>query len=175
MPAPILRPPTSDDAPAWADFLTAQQAIAYAGIVPPDFVAMQDQSRAEWIGDLARLFAHPGSARRIVAEVEGQLVAAASIIDGPNTWEIDLGYVPAPADRELSRLYVAPKFKGTGLADRMLATIDDGRAMYLWLIEGNIRGHRYYLRRGFIDLPEHFEAGEGWGRAGMHRMLRPAR
>lgn len=175
MQKPILREPTPADAAAWADFLTQQQAMAYEGIVPSNFVELQDESRDEWIADLTELFSHAGTARRVIAEVDGQIVAVAAIIDGPNAWEIDLGYVPSPAGRELSRLYVAPAYQGSGLADRMLETIDDGRAMYLWLIEGNARGHQFYLRRGFVDLPEQFRAGESWGNAGMHRMVRPDR
>lgn len=171
---PSLRPPTVDDAAAWFDFLVDQQALTYAGIVPGDFAARQHRSRASWVEGLAAKFASPGSARRIVAEVGGALVGIASIVDGPADWEISQGYVPSPAARELSRLYVARDFHGTGLAGALFDAIDDGRDLYLWLIDGNERGRRFYLRRGFVDLPERFEAGESWGNVGMHRMARIA-
>ncbi len=171
---PDLRPPTPDDAGAWFDFLIAQQAIAYAGIVPDDFIERQQAERADWLKGLELKFSAPGTARRLVAESEGRLVGVASVVDGPADWEVSLGYVPSPAPRELSRLYVAPEFHGTGLAAELFDRLDDGTDLYLWLIDGNERAHRFYRSRGFVDLAENFQAGDSWGNVGMHRMARLA-
>ena len=113
-------------------------------------------------------------ARRLVAESEGRLVGVASVVDGPADWEVSLGYVPSPTPRELSRLYVAPEFHGTGLAAELFDRLDDGTDLYLWLIDGNERAHRFYRSRGFVDLAENFQAGDSWGNVGMHRMARLA-
>ena len=174
MPEPMLRPPTPDDAEAWFDFLVAQQALTYRGIVPGDFAARQHDHRDDWVAGLVAKFSAPGTASRLVAVLDGELVGLASTVDGPADWEIDAGLVPAPAGRELSRLYVAPRFHGTGLAARMFDAIDDGSDLYLWLIDGNDRGRRFYLRRGFVDLDESFEAGDSWGGVAMQRMARIA-
>ncbi len=170
----MIAAPTPDDAGAWFDFLVAQQAKAYAGIVPGDFAARQEVYRAEWVPGMARGFADPGTARRVVAKVDGVLVGIASIADGPQQWEIGAGFVPSPADRELERLYVAPEYHGRGLGSAMLARIDDGRDLYLWLIDGNEPAQAFYRRRGFVDLDERFRTDASWGDIGMHRMVRRA-
>lgn len=174
MPQPTLRIPGPDDAAAWFDFLVTQQAAAYTGIVPSDFAARQRAGRQAWIEGLVAKFTDPGTASRVVAEVDGRLVGIASVVDGPAPWELAEGYVPAPAARELSRLYLAPEFHGTGLAQQLLATVDDGRDLYLWLIDGNERAQRFYRRHGFVDLAESFAAGPSWGNVAMHRMRRTA-
>lgn len=169
---PTLRAPGPDDAAAWFDFLVRQQAAAYTGIVPSDFEARQRAGSRSWIEALRAKFSVPGAASRVVAEVEGKLVGIASVVDGPAEWEVAEGFVPAPAARELSRLYLAPEFHGTGLARRLLAAVDDGRDLYLWLIDGNQRAQRFYRRQGFVDLAESFAAGPSWGNVAMHRMAR---
>lgn len=170
----ILRPPVPTDAPHWFDFLVEQQAIAYAGIVPEDFTERQQAMREDFLAELGAKFEAPGSAKRVVAEEAGRIVGVAAIVDAPADWEIGAGFVPAPANRELARLYVAPEQHGSGLADQMLSEIDSGEDLYLWLIDGNERARRFYRRHGFVDCDESFEAGESWGWVGMHRMLRSA-
>ena len=171
---PTLRAPRPEDAESWFDFLIAQQVRAYAGIVPADFASRQSTFKAEWLEELAKKFADPGTATRLIAEVDGALVAIASVTDGPASWEVHEGYVPSPAGRILSRLYLAPSVQGTGLASAMFEAVDDGSDLYLWIIDGNIRGQRFYRRRGFEDLPERFQAGDSWGQVPMHRMARLA-
>lgn len=172
MPDPTISAPTPDDAEAWFDFIVAQQAKAYAGIVPGDFAARQATYRADWVPGLASAFAEPGTARRVVAKVDGVLVGVASIADGPQAWEIGAGFVPAPAPRELERLYVAPELHGRGLGSAMLTRIDDGCDLYLWLIDGNAPAQAFYRRRGFVDLDEQFRTDGSWGDVAMHRMVR---
>ena len=94
--------------------------------------------------------------------------------DAPQDWEIGAGFTPAPAARQLERLYLRPDQHGTGLAAAMFADVDDGRALYLWLIDGNARAQRFYRRLGSVDLDERHLAGSSWGGTPMHRMVRPA-
>ena len=172
MPLPLAAP-TPDDAGPWFDFVVAQQAAAYAGIVPDDFAARQGAYRPRWVPGLAAAFAEPGTARRVVAKADGALVGLASIVDAPQAWEDAAAYVPAPAGRQLERLYVDPQWHGRGLGTSMLERIDDGRGLYLWLIDGNFAAQAYYRRRGFADLGEVFRTDASWGSVAMHRMLRP--
>ena len=174
MPQPILRPPTPDDAEAWFTFLLAEQVRTYDGLVPATFAEQHLEARAEWLADLAASFASPGTARRLVAEADGELVGVAGIVDAPQDWEIGAGFTPAPAARQLERLYLRPDQHGTGLAAAMFADVDDGRALYLWLIDGNARAQRFYRRLGFVDLDERHLAGSSWGGTPMHRMVRQA-
>lgn len=168
----MLTTPKPEDAEAWFEFLIAQQSATYAGIVPGDFAERQQTYRAAWVPELAAGFADPGTGRALVAKVNGELVGIAAIDDAPADWEVANGLTPAPAARQLNRLYVAPEFHGTGLADALFTNVDDGRPLYLWLIDGNDRAQKFYARRGFSLLPEQFHAGPSWGDVGMHRMLR---
>lgn len=172
MPVPVLTTPNPEDAAGWFDFVVAQQAATYTGIVPPDFAERQRDYREEWVRELAERFASPGSSRSFIGKVDDEIVGIASITDAPAQWEVEYGLTPAPATRQLDRLYVAPGFHGTGLADALFSSVDDGRPMYLWLIDGNERAQRFYRRRGFADLEETFAAGSSWGGVPMHRMLR---
>lgn len=163
-----------DDAQEWFDFVVEQQVRTYQGIVRPDFADVQREFRDSWVPALAEAFGDPGTARRLIARHEDRVVAVASIVDAPNHWEIDEGYVPAPAARCLDRLYLHPDVQGQGLGSALLSHIDDGRDLYLWLIDGNAHAQRFYRRRGFTDEPEPFTTGESWGNVAMHRMIRRA-
>lgn len=66
------------------------------------------------------------------------------------------GFVTVKGD-ELSNLFVARRFRGTGLAARLLA---EGEAMlagaavdeaFLWCAAGNDRAYQFYLREGWSD------------------------
>ncbi|MDO5501369.1 MAG: hypothetical protein Q4F67_17005, partial [Propionibacteriaceae bacterium] len=106
MPVPVLTTPKPEDAEAWFDFLVAQQAATYTGIVPADFADQQRAYREAWVPELAARFENPGASRALVAKVRNQIVGIASIQDGPLQWEKDYGLLPAPAARQLDRLYV---------------------------------------------------------------------
>lgn len=172
MQKPLIAAPEPADAGAWFDFLIEQQTVTYQGIVRPDFAEVQSQYRDEWVPDLARQFADPGTAKFAVAKDGEKIVGLASAVDGPQQWEVQYGLTPSPADRELARLYVSPEFQGTGLALDLFRAVDDGQDLYLWLISGNARAECFYVRRGFVSLDESFRSGPSWGGAPMHRMVR---
>ncbi|MEA4943528.1 MAG: GNAT family N-acetyltransferase [Propionicimonas sp.] len=174
MASVLIRPPVPDDAAEWFDFVVEQQARTYQGIVRPDFAQAQCAFRDSWVPGLAQDFADPGTARRLIARQEGQVVGVASIVDAPDDWEVGAGLVPAPASHCLDRLYLHPDFQGQGLGSTLLANIDDGHDLYLWLIDGNAPAQGFYRRRGFVDEPEHFPTSESWGEVPMHRMVRRA-
>lgn len=166
----ILRAPRPDDAPEWAAFLAREQARTYSGLVPPDFEA---HALAEADADGLRvLFTDPGEHALVVAEADGRIVGLAQAGPAPAEWEVAAGLVPAPADRELGRLYVAPSWHGTGLADALFRAVMTDGPHYLWIIDGNERAERFYARRGFRHDDKRFAAGEDWGGVGMHRMVR---
>ena len=71
--------------------------------------------------------------------------------DAPQDWEIGAGFTPAPAARQLERLYLRPDQHGTGLAAAMFADVDDGRALYPRLIDGNARAQRFYRPPGIVE------------------------
>lgn len=172
MQSPPITAPTGDDAAEWFDFLVTQQEITYRGVVRPDFAEVQGQYRDDWVAGFEESFAIPGTDVYRVAKSDGRIVGLASAVDGPQQWEVDLGLVPPPANRELARLYVHPDFHGTGLAHALFDAVDDGRDLYLWLISGNARAEAFYRRRGFESLDESFNSGPSWGGAAMHRMVR---
>ncbi|WP_143143677.1 GNAT family N-acetyltransferase [Agrococcus sp. Marseille-P2731] len=165
-----LRAPTPNDAPAWAMFLVEEQQRTYAGQLPRDF-ALTGLAQANVVG-LARAFAEPGDAVRRIAWQGERIVGVASASTAPAAWEVSLGFVPAPAERELDRLYVHADMHGTGLGAVLYDAVVDVRPHYLWLIDGNDRAARFYERRGFRHLDEQVETGPTWGNIPMHRMLR---
>lgn len=166
-----LRPPAPGEGMAWARFLVDAQVETYRGLVPDDFA-----ERAMRQADPERLdadFADPGTAVRRIAWQGERIVGIASATDAPTDWEVALGYVPAPAARELGRLYVDASMHGTGLGGALLDAVVDERPHYLWLIDGNARAARFYERRGFRHLDEQVSTGPSWGGIPMHRMVRP--
>ena len=109
---------------------------------------------------------------RRIAWHDGRIVGVASASAAPGAWEVELGLVPPPAERELDRLYVHADMHGTGLGAVLFDAVVDERPHYLWLIDGNDRAARFYERRGFRHLDEQVSTGPTWGGIPMHRMVR---
>lgn len=167
-----LREPTPADAPAWAMFLVEEQQRTYAGQLPADF-AVRGLVQADVVG-LARAFGAPArhDAVRRIAWAGDRIVGVAATSAAPAAWEVELGLVPPPAERELDRLYVHAQMHGTGLGAVLFDAVVDERPHYLWLIDGNDRAAGFYERRGFRHVDEQVETGPTWGSIPMHRMVR---
>ena len=171
--AVTIREPDVTEAERWDEFIVAEQAAVYRGTVPDDFA---DRHRAQRDPEArTNAFAEPGTTVRLIAEIDGELVGAVEACDAPAAWERALGFADdAPADRELGRLYVSERARGTGLAATLMqAALGDDDA-YLWIIDGNERAKRFYARRGFVDFGEPVAAGPSWGGVSMRRMVRRA-
>jgi len=168
-----LREPAPEDAPAWARFLVEAQQATYTGRLPEDF-GVHGLAQANVEG-LARAFGDPSrhDAVRRIAWVGDRIVGVAATSAAPARWEVELGLVPPPAERELDRLYVHADMHGTGLGAALFDAVVDERPHYLWLIDGNDRAARFYERRGFRHLDERVSTGPTWGGIPMHRMARP--
>ena len=166
-----LRAPVPGEGLAWARFLVGAQRATYGTALPTDF-AERALAQADPAG-LDRAFAREGSTavRRIAWHGE-RIVGVASASDAPARWEVELGLVPAPAPRELDRLYVDASMHGTGLGAALFDAVVDDRPHYLWLIDGNDRAAAFYERRGFRHLDERVSTGPTWGGIPMHRMVR---
>lgn len=167
-----IKDPVPEDAPEWFDFVVEQQTRTYCGIVRPDFADVQREFRDTWVPQLAADFAKPNTAQRLIVRHEGKIVGVASVEDAPCDWEHQAGFISAPASRCLDRLYLHPEVRGKGLGTKLLAELDDGRDLYLWLVDGNNDAQRFYRNRGFVDESETFLTGESWGNVTMHRMIR---
>ena len=67
----------------------------------------------------------------------------------------------APDAYELHRFYVDRPSQGTGVAQRLMAAVQDAAraagARHLWLgvWEHNPRAIRFYAKRGFVDVGSH--------------------
>lgn len=171
----VIREPVGDDALVWDSFVAAQQAATYGGAVPADFVE-RSLARVRDREQERRLeFDRPGTSVRRIAFAGDLVVGVAEVGDGPEEWETELGIGSIGIRRELVRLYLAPEAKGTGLASTMFDLVAGDDALYLWIINGNDRAHRFYLKHGFTDVDELVSAGETWGSIPMHRMVRSAR
>jgi GNAT superfamily N-acetyltransferase len=159
------------DAAAWVRFVAIERARTYEGSLQPDFLEQQlarlDDDAAALRDELAS-----GVSRIAVAWLDGAIVGVASTTASPMAWEEGLGFAPAPVDRALDTLYVAPSQHGTGLADRLLAIVVDDEPITLWLIAGNERARRFYERRGFAMWGEEVSTGPTWNHVPMRRMVR---
>lgn len=171
--AAVIREPNADEALRWDEFVVAEQTRVYRGAVPADFA---ERHFAQRDADARTAeFAHPGTTVRLIAEVDGEMVAAAEACDGPADWERWLGFADdAPAARELSRLYVSERAQGSGLAAQLMQRVIGDVDVYLWIIDGNARAERFYRKHGFVDFGHSVPAGPSWGGIGMHRMVRRA-
>ena len=152
-----LREPTPADAAAWAHFLVEEQWRTYEGRLPADF--RERGLRQANIPGLEHVFGTPRDAVRRIAWLGDRIVGIAATSTAPGRWEVELGLVPPPAQRELDRLYVAAELHGTGLAAALFDAVVDERPIYLWLIDGNERAARFYERRGFRHLEEEISTG----------------
>ncbi|TQK69361.1 GNAT family N-acetyltransferase [Nocardioides sp. SLBN-35] len=149
----VLRPLSTDDAPAMARLHVAVWDEAYAGLVPESILA---ERRADLDGrtERWRRTAATSPAATTVAVHDGELVGFVSVGPGRDA-DLDLA-------EELWALYVRAAWWGHGLGHRMLAATLADRPAYLWVLAGNDRALAFYRRQGFA--PDGVERHEPEGR-----------
>lgn len=144
MPAPSLRPATTDDAAAVADLWHRGWHDSHPGHVPEGLTA-------------ARTLA--AFRERAPLRVDDTTVA---VVDG----EV-VGFVMVVGD-EVEQVYVGAGHRGSGLAATLLDEAERQVAAsghdvaWLAVVEGNVRARRFYERRGWTDegpLPYEVTAG----------------
>jgi ribosomal protein S18 acetylase RimI-like enzyme len=139
-----------------ADLLGAAEARvaswhgAFTGLVPQDFLDAMDPAAiaAGWAESLAA-----GRSRLYVAVANGLVVGYAGV--GP-----ERDPKAPPGTGELYALFVHPDHWGTGagrsLTDAAVADLRDHgcTAVWLWVLEANIRARRFYARYGFTETAD---------------------
>ena len=126
------------------DQLLPLMAALYAedGSVP--FTAAQHRRAAE------QLLATPGSGKIVVVEANHALVGYAVV-----TWGFSFEY--GGFDAFLDEMYVAVNYRGQGLAQKMLAAVEDAchekgvQALHLEVERANLNAQRLYRKAGFVD------------------------
>lgn len=133
-----IRPARDADSPAVIDLIAGCYG-EYPGCI------LDVENEVPALRAVASHFATAGGAFW-VAEREGGIVASA-------------GFIPAPRGIELHHLYVGVDDRGTGLASRLFALVEEaarGRAaaeIVCWSDTRFERGHRFYARLGFHRAP----------------------
>ncbi|WP_155849868.1 GNAT family N-acetyltransferase, partial [Arthrobacter sp. H41] len=73
---------------------------------------------------------------------------------------------------ELHHIYTLNRTHGSGLGQRLLHIAIGTRPAYLWILEGNPRAERFYVRNGFIPDGTTMPCGPTWHFRPMFRMHR---
>jgi GNAT superfamily N-acetyltransferase len=165
----LLRPAQPDDAIAVARVHVRSWQSAYRTLLPDDYLDQLDpEDRAEQY-DFATL--DPRKPRTIVAEQGGDILGFATTSPSRD---------PSTADHgELCALYVDPTQWGRGIGVALITAaraylVDAGfRDAVLWVLDGNLRGERFYQRDGWESDGVH-RTDTVWGvTVGEVRYLRP--
>lgn len=92
----------------------------------------------------------------LLAQSDGTLIAYAMIRD-----ELPPECVAGPNPVELWRFYVRTEWHGRGVAQRLMAAVDDrarakgARTLWLGVWERNFRAQAFYRKCGFVDVGSH--------------------
>jgi ribosomal protein S18 acetylase RimI-like enzyme len=147
----VVREASIGDAPAVADLHVRSWRSAYRGIVPDAILdgLSIGARRDAWTRGIGRAAAVPSNEARVwVVEESGAIRGFAETRPSRDD------DVP-PGTGEVHSIYLAPEAWGRGLGPQLLAhAADDLRArgfapLVLWVIEGNVRGRRFYERAGW--------------------------
>lgn len=156
---PVLADAAAISAVAQASFLDAFAAVAYP---PADLAAFLESAMGA--ATYARQIADPDYALRIARNAAGAITGFAKT--GPNVLPMPAGEPPLAATRELHQLYLLAEAKGTGVADAMMAWVEEEArasgavALYLSVYIDNIRAQRFYARHGYVEIGKNpFQVG----------------
>jgi ribosomal protein S18 acetylase RimI-like enzyme len=152
--APTIRRGEASDAPALAALAARTFHETFAADNNPDDLALymgqaygSEQQRAEL--DDSRI-------DTLLVESDDALIAYAMLRDEPPP-----DCVAGPRPIELWRFYVDRAWHGRGIAQRLMAAVEDEarahRAQTIWLgvWERNLRAQAFYRKCGFVDVGSH--------------------
>jgi len=146
-----IRSATTDDAGALAAFAARTFAETFAASNTPEDMQAH-LARSYGVAQQTAELTDP-SAVTLFAEEDGQLVGYAQLRRGAPP-----ECITPPDTMELHRFYVARDAQGTGVAQQLIAAVQDAArsagAGHLWLgvWEHNPRAIRFYAKCGFVDV-----------------------
>jgi diamine N-acetyltransferase len=149
-----IRPGTIDDAAALAAFAARTFSETFAA--ENSAADMQAHLRHAYGAEQQTAELTSPAVITLLAEMDGRLVAYAQLRRGPAP-----ACVQPPDALELHRFYVDGSAHGTGVAQRLMATVWDAArtagADHVWLgvWEHNARAIRFYAKAGFADVGSH--------------------
>jgi GNAT superfamily N-acetyltransferase len=153
-------------------------AETYAAIMPPAFVEDQRRriperivaTRAAWSSG------HQPDQRPtrswLALDENGAAVGVASSGEGQQPWEAELGAPEPPTACQLDHIYTLSRTHGTGLGQALLDLAIGDHEACLWILHGNRRAQRFYLRNGFCPDGVELSCGPTWFDRRMFRMVR---
>jgi ribosomal protein S18 acetylase RimI-like enzyme len=125
---------------------------AYAGVMPPEYLAAMDveKSVAKW-----RLIIADEAAAG-TREPADPIVKVTRVAEHVPTREV-VGFATfapardddAPTPGELWAINILAAHHGSGVADELMAATVGERPAYLWVVEDNPRAQAFYRRHGF--------------------------
>ncbi|MET0424103.1 MAG: GNAT family N-acetyltransferase [Actinoplanes sp.] len=141
-----IRPITDADIDEVAAVHVRTWQVAYAGIVPDDYLAAMDPAVN---AERRRANLAPAGSQTLVAVVDGRIAGFASF--GPYRRRDS---APDPGMGELYAIYVDPDRWGHGAGRLLLEAAKDGLTaagfpdMRLWVLTGNTGARRFYEKMG---------------------------
>jgi len=147
LPGLLIRKPVSKDASAIASLHIRSWQSAYRGLLSATYLNALDASVARRVAFLTQAIETNEPSIR-VAELNGATVGWASF--GPSRDED-----AAASTAELMAIYLDPQVWGQGIGPAMWADIrqtmrDEGyQQVSAWVLDGNERARRFYLKQGF--------------------------
>jgi ribosomal protein S18 acetylase RimI-like enzyme len=184
-----VRPATVDDAAAYVRCHMACLSQTYATIMPPAFFAEHRrdiprqivQTREDWaradgvqVDGVRSSEAEARTRSWVALDGGGNTVGVARSGPGPQDWEVTLGAPTPSVQFELHHIYTLQQTHGSGLGQRLLDQAVGQRDAYLWILDGNERARRFYVRNGFTPDGVEMRCGPSWFHRRQYRMLRRA-
>ena len=144
----VVRAPRVGDAMQIGALRNHVWRVAYAGLVPKDFLDQLDDVRAAavWHARLeetnGRGVDHRRQTLRVAVEVETDHIVGVAVCAAART-------ETGPAPLEMKLLNVHPEHLGEGLGRRLLAVLTASRDCWMWVIDSNTPAQLFLRRNGF--------------------------
>ena len=173
-----VRAVTLDDAAAYVRCHVECLAETYAAIMPPEFADLHRAAIDERIASTRDAWSQPqtgpGPHTRswIAFDGDGDAVGVARSGPGPQPWEAAMGAPPPTVGFQLHHVYTRRATHGSGLGRTFLDLALEDQDAYLWILRGNPRAERFYLRHRFVADGAEMSCGPSWFHRPMFRMTR---